>query len=197
MLFLLLAERYPNRLPEAYRNFIDYQRGWEYLSYRYAEAIVGAPIPLDDKLKILEYAAKHSDPHHRYNGIEYLHKLDSKRRERTVGRRTGDRLKPRLRLRPKPPSRDSSPTTLIRRSGPRLIRREASRPDAQWKCSCASVGALNGTHAGDTSRGRVRLASRGRYGGVGWGSALWPNRRFRNCAAFVLAGILGLEPTVT
>ena len=52
VLLPLLVEKYPKRLPEAYRNFIDKQKKWNHLGDPFAQAIVESAIPREDKLKV-------------------------------------------------------------------------------------------------------------------------------------------------
>ena len=78
VLFPLLVEKYPHRLPEVYRRFLDTKDRSD-LDNPYAKAIVEAPIPLADKLKVLEYAATHPAPGHRWVGLHYLREVDPKR----------------------------------------------------------------------------------------------------------------------
>jgi hypothetical protein len=79
VLFPLLVEKYPKRLPEVYRRLMDAQEGGDYRSEHYAEAVAGAAISPEEQRKVLVYAAKHDDPWHRFAGIKYLYKLDPKR----------------------------------------------------------------------------------------------------------------------
>lgn len=78
VLFPLLVEKYPHRLPEVYRRFLDTQDRSE-LDNPFAKALVEVPIPLADKLKVLEYAATHPAPGHRWVGLHYLREVDSRR----------------------------------------------------------------------------------------------------------------------
>jgi hypothetical protein len=79
VLFPLLAEKYPKRLPEAYRRYIEKQDRPFYLGEPYAKAIVESAIPLDDKRKVLEFAATHSNPRHREDGLRHLLMVDPDR----------------------------------------------------------------------------------------------------------------------
>jgi hypothetical protein len=78
VLLPLLVEKYPLRLPEVYRRFLDTE-GRSELDNPYAKALVDVPIPLADKLKVLEYAAAHPERRHRWVGLHYLRQLDPRR----------------------------------------------------------------------------------------------------------------------
>jgi hypothetical protein len=78
VLLPLLVEKYPLRLPEVYRRFLDTHSQSE-LDNPYAKALVEVPIPLADKLKVLEYAAAHPERRHRWVGLHYLRQLDPER----------------------------------------------------------------------------------------------------------------------
>jgi hypothetical protein len=78
VLFPLLVEKYPMRLPEVYRDFLDSQPRSEHVN-AYARALVEVPIPQADKLKVLEYAATHTSPGHRWVGLCYLREVAPKR----------------------------------------------------------------------------------------------------------------------
>jgi hypothetical protein len=71
-----LVEKYPNRLPDAYRNFIEKQKKWDHLGGPFAKAIVESALPREDKLKILEFAATHANPRHRLTGLRHLLLVD-------------------------------------------------------------------------------------------------------------------------
>ncbi len=79
VLFPLLVEKYPRRLPDAYRNFIARQTKWDHLGAAFAKAIVESAIPQQDKLKVLEFAAAHANPYHREVGLRHLLLLDPDR----------------------------------------------------------------------------------------------------------------------
>jgi hypothetical protein len=79
VLFAILVERYPARLPEVYRRLMDDEPGMSHYGYQYAEAVAAAPLPLADKLKVLEYAARHREPEHRWDGISALRRFDPRR----------------------------------------------------------------------------------------------------------------------
>jgi hypothetical protein len=77
-LFWLLCEKYPERLPGVYREIIDARPGHAAHSYLFAKAVAEAPVPEADKRKVLEHAAHHKSPHHRWAGISYLRAFDPK-----------------------------------------------------------------------------------------------------------------------
>jgi hypothetical protein len=79
VLFPLLVEKYPRRLPEAYRNFIARQKTWDHLGTAFAKAIVEAAIPQEEKVRVLEFAAAHANPYHREAGLRHLLMLDPDR----------------------------------------------------------------------------------------------------------------------
>jgi hypothetical protein len=79
VLFPLLVERYPKRVPDAYRNFIEKQPERGHLGEPFARAIAELVIPRPDKLKVFEFAAAHSSPYTRLDGLRYLCQLDRKR----------------------------------------------------------------------------------------------------------------------
>jgi hypothetical protein len=78
VLLPLLVEKYPLRLPEVYRRFLDTESQSE-LDNPYAKALVDVSIPLADKLKVLEYAVAHPERRHRWVGLHYLLQLDPRR----------------------------------------------------------------------------------------------------------------------
>jgi hypothetical protein len=75
---LLLAEKYPKRLPEVYRRFLDTEDRSEF-DNPFAQALLDAPIPRAEKLKVLEYAATHPVPGHRWVGFHFLRQIDPRR----------------------------------------------------------------------------------------------------------------------
>jgi hypothetical protein len=79
ILLPLLVEKYPKRLPEAYRNFMNKQTKWDHLGDPFAKAIVESAIPPEDKIKVLEFAATHANPRHRLVGMRHLLRIDPQR----------------------------------------------------------------------------------------------------------------------
>lgn len=75
----LLFEKYPRRVPEAYRAVLDNQPSTYATGDRCARAIAEGPLALDEKRKAFEFAATHSDPGHRLTGLDYLIDFDAKR----------------------------------------------------------------------------------------------------------------------
>jgi hypothetical protein len=77
-LFELLTEKYPEHLPAVFRKLIDTRRRQHRYASWYARAIAEAPIPREQKQKILEYAAVQDVPALRAAGIHHLRPLDPK-----------------------------------------------------------------------------------------------------------------------
>jgi hypothetical protein len=78
-LLWLLAEKYPQRLPEVFRTAVDTRIGHARYAWEYARAVAGARIPDADKRKVLEHAAAQDQPGVREAGIYFLRPLDPKR----------------------------------------------------------------------------------------------------------------------
>jgi hypothetical protein len=78
-LFRLLAEKYPQHLPRVFRKLIDGRPLQYEFAGEYARAIAGAPIPADEKRKVLEYAAIQDDLWLRSAGVHYLRPFALKR----------------------------------------------------------------------------------------------------------------------
>jgi hypothetical protein len=76
MLFWLLTEKYPERVPGVYRALIDTRSRQHRFAWRYAKAVAEGPLPVADKRKILEYAAIQDSPTIRWGGIKYLRAVD-------------------------------------------------------------------------------------------------------------------------
>ncbi|MCI0702695.1 MAG: hypothetical protein L0241_16570 [Planctomycetia bacterium] len=77
-LFWLLCDKYPKRVPEVYRDLIDKHRELADRSWQFAEALAHGPLPVADKRKILEFAARQVEPHHRVAGVKFLRLFDAK-----------------------------------------------------------------------------------------------------------------------
>jgi hypothetical protein len=79
-LFWLVVRKYPKRLPEVYRKLIELPE--PYLaerSWQLAQAIAASPLPDADKRKILEFAARQTNPHHRAAGVNFLRQFDAEK----------------------------------------------------------------------------------------------------------------------
>jgi hypothetical protein len=75
-LLWLLAEKYPQHLPEVFRKAIDTRKKHVLFAWEYVKIIAESRIPNADKQKILEYAAKQDNPNIRAAGIYYLRRLN-------------------------------------------------------------------------------------------------------------------------
>jgi hypothetical protein len=72
-IFWLLTEKYPERLPQVFREVIDTRPNQSrYYAWHYAEAVAEAPIPEADARKVLEYAATQEDDFVRAAGLYHL-----------------------------------------------------------------------------------------------------------------------------
>ena len=77
-MFWLLCDKYPKRVPEVYRKLIGHSED-KYLagsSWRFAKAIAEGPLPVVEKRRILEYAARQSEPFHCAAGAKFLRAID-------------------------------------------------------------------------------------------------------------------------
>jgi hypothetical protein len=75
----LFFEKYPRRVPEAYRAVLDNQPSTYSTGDRCAQAIAEGPLPPEEKRRAFEFAAAHADPGHRIVGLQRLIELDPKR----------------------------------------------------------------------------------------------------------------------
>jgi hypothetical protein len=77
-LLWLLCEKYPERVPEVYRDLIDNHPDMARIGGHFAKAIAEGPLPGNEKHKIFEYAAKQNNPYHCSAGSKYLRAFDPK-----------------------------------------------------------------------------------------------------------------------
>jgi hypothetical protein len=77
-LFWLLCNKYPQRVPEVYRELIGNHPTLVYESWQFAKAVAQGPLPAAEKRKILEYAARQPDLHHCAAGVKFLRTFDAK-----------------------------------------------------------------------------------------------------------------------
>jgi hypothetical protein len=76
-LFWLVCTKYPKRVPEIYRKLIDDRdSNLAYHSWWFAKAVAMGPLPVAEKRKVLEYAARQAEPHHRAAGVAFLRFFD-------------------------------------------------------------------------------------------------------------------------
>jgi hypothetical protein len=77
-LMWLLAEKYPQRLPEVFRKCIDTRPEHALYAWEYAKLVAESRIPEADKRKVLEYAATKDHPQVSMAGIYYIRRFDPK-----------------------------------------------------------------------------------------------------------------------
>jgi hypothetical protein len=77
-LLWLLAEKYPQRLPEVFRKCIDTRPQHSLFAWEYAKLVSESRIPEADKRKVLEYAATRDQPEVSMAGIYYIRSFDPK-----------------------------------------------------------------------------------------------------------------------
>ncbi|MCE9561931.1 MAG: hypothetical protein K8U57_07740 [Planctomycetes bacterium] len=78
VLFHILTQKYPDRLPDVYRDLIENCPELRRQSWRFAQAIGRSQLAVNVKLKILEYAARLDVPEHCTAGIHFLREIDPK-----------------------------------------------------------------------------------------------------------------------
>jgi hypothetical protein len=84
MLLRLIAEKYPERLPDVFRKIIDERALLRNHSWLFARAIEDGPIPPPDKQKIFDYAACCEYPAVRSAGIHFLRPYDPVRAKKLL-----------------------------------------------------------------------------------------------------------------
>jgi hypothetical protein len=73
----LIADKYPQRLPDVFRKGID-AYPHSLFAWKYAKVVAGSKLPDADKKKALEFAATQNEPRTRAAGIYYLRRFDPK-----------------------------------------------------------------------------------------------------------------------
>jgi hypothetical protein len=80
----VLAEKYPQRVPEVYRKIVDTRPGHDEYAASYAQVIADSQLPPVDKWKLFKYAATQKDPNHRNAGIRHLQPFDPKQAKKLL-----------------------------------------------------------------------------------------------------------------
>jgi hypothetical protein len=77
-LLWLLAEKYPQRLPEVFRKCVDTRPGHSQFAREYAKFVADSRIPEADKRKLLEYSTTRLQHQFSAEAIEYLRRFEPK-----------------------------------------------------------------------------------------------------------------------
>jgi hypothetical protein len=83
MLLRLIADKYPERLPDVFRKIIDTRPRLQEHAWMFARAIEDGPVPPPDKHKLFEYAARSGYPV-RAAGIHFLRPYDPERAKKLL-----------------------------------------------------------------------------------------------------------------
>jgi hypothetical protein len=72
----LIQSKYPKHIPSLYRTVLDKRP--EFQSHTLAQALVACKLPVEEKLSLLLYAAKHKDSSHQVHALSAIKELDKK-----------------------------------------------------------------------------------------------------------------------